>query len=67
MGTDVIILHASIAILAVLLLIIVLKVEPIIALVVGSLYSGSRVEWASSERWRRSPPASARSWPRSGC
>ena len=40
MGTDVIILHASIAILAVLLLIIVLKVEPIIALVVGSLYLG---------------------------
>jgi H+/gluconate symporter-like permease len=36
----VIILHASIAILAVLLLIIVLEVEPVIALVVGSLYLG---------------------------
>ncbi|MGY1703503.1 GntP family permease [Geodermatophilus sp. SYSU D00697] len=35
-----IILHASIAILAVLLLIIWLKVEPVIALVVGSLYLG---------------------------
>ncbi|MCZ2860012.1 GntP family permease [Blastococcus sp. VKM Ac-2987] len=35
-----IILHASIAILGVLLLIIVLKVEPVIALVLGSLYLG---------------------------
>jgi len=36
----VIILHASIAILGVLLLIIALKVEPVIALVLGSLYLG---------------------------
>jgi gluconate:H+ symporter, GntP family len=36
----VIILHASIAIIGVLLLIIALKVEPVIALVVGSLYLG---------------------------
>ena len=35
-----IILHASIAILGVLLLIIALKVEPVIALVLGSLYLG---------------------------
>lgn len=60
-------LHASIAILAVLLLIIVLKVESVIALVVGSLYLGIAGGVGSSGRWRPSPSASARSWPRSPC
>jgi len=63
----VIILHASIAILAVLLLIIVLEVEPTIALVVGSLYLGIAGGVGLVGTWRRSPSASARSWPRSDC
>jgi hypothetical protein len=36
----VIVLHASVAIIAVVLLIIVLNVDPVISLVLGSLYLG---------------------------
>ena len=60
-------LHTTIAIVLVIALIIKVRIDPVISLILGSLYLGLAAASASPAPSRRSPPASAGSWRRSAC
>jgi hypothetical protein len=60
-------LHTGIAIVIAVGLIIALKVDPVISLLLASLYLGLAAGVGFTGTMGRSPRASARSWRKSGC
>ena len=50
MSDTLIVLHTAIAIIAIVLLILVVRVDPVISLVVGTIYLASRRDWGSRAR-----------------
>ena len=62
-----IVLHATIAIAAVVALIIVLRIDPVISLVVGSLYLGLASGLGLEKTITAIVDGFGRSWPRSAC
>ena len=67
MSETAVVVNTAVAILAVVVMIVRFRLNPVVSLVVGSAYLGLAVGLGVEEHYLPSPGASARSWPTSAC